>query len=296
MYLDVMLEIRKTKRTGIAALLGLFSLATTVCADPAAEDAVAEEITGEWQCERQLDKGEDSPRHAGNYRIPSRLRISIDHGNLKVIAVSLNGASTESEKAFASENNVVFWTTLGVKDGSVNICPIHRVVINNDVLSGVMMTDDGLLKYSGRRIAAIKDKSIGKGALYWLMNRACSYGDALGVQMLLDAGADPDGVKDYAEFQKFEPSWPINQACRGGHTEIVQMLLKAGAKVDSVEGEGYTALTIASMKNHPETVKVLLDAGADVDFKAPEGTALDIAKTRGFDEVVKAIETRKRGE
>ena len=137
-------------------------------------------------------------------------------------------------------------------------------------------------------------KPIGRAELYWLMNRACWYGDDIGVQMLLGAGADPDGVKDYAEFKRFEPSWPINQASWGGHVEVVTLLLKAGAKVDFPEGEGYTALTIASMKNHPKLVSVLLAAGADISYKTPEGTALEIARAKCFTEVSRAIESHKK--
>ena len=137
-------------------------------------------------------------------------------------------------------------------------------------------------------------KPIGRAELYWRMNRSCWYGDEISVQMLLDAGADPNGVKDYAEFRRFEPSWPINQASWNGHTEIVELLLKVGAKVDLPEGEGYTALTIASTKNNPKLVRVLLAAGADISYKTPEGTALDIAKTKGFADVIKAIEAHKR--
>lgn len=137
-------------------------------------------------------------------------------------------------------------------------------------------------------------KPIGRAELYWLMNRACWYGDDIGVRMLLDAGADPDGVKDYAEFRRFEPSWPINQASWGGHVEVVELLLKAGAKVDLPEGEGHTALTIASFRNHPKLVGVLLAAGADLSYRTPQGTALELAKKKGFTEVVRVLESHKK--
>lgn len=140
-------------------------------------------------------------------------------------------------------------------------------------------------------------KPIGRAELYQLMERACWYGDDQSVQILLDAGADPNGVKDYAEvfrIKRFEPSWPINQASWGGHLEVVELLLKAGAKVDFPEGEGYTALTIATTKNHPKLVQRLLSAGADIDYKTPQGTAYDIAKSKGFADIVKILENHKR--
>lgn len=121
------------------------------------------------------------------------------------------------------------------------------------------------------------------------MNRACWHGEQLSVQMLLDAGADPNGIKDYLEFKRFEPSWPINQAAWNGHLEVVDLLLKAGAKVDAPEGEGFTALAIAASKNHPKVVRRLVEAGANTSYKTPEGTSLDIAKTKGFTEIIKIL-------
>ncbi len=40
--------------------------------------------------------------------------------------------------------------------------------------------------------------SIGAAELYWLLNQVSWQGDDLAVQMLLKAGADPDGVSDYS--------------------------------------------------------------------------------------------------
>lgn len=137
-----------------------------------------------------------------------------------------------------------------------------------------------------------KNKSIGPAERYWLLNRACSFGDDIGVKMLLAAGADPDGAGDYKAFlaiHPFEPSWPINQACWNGHSEVVEILLNAGAKVDHPEGEGFTALIIAAMKNRPQLVKQLLKAGADPEYRGPEGTAREVAKKRSFSEVIKLL-------
>ncbi len=86
--------------------------------------------------------------------------------------------------------------------------------------------------------------------------------------MLLKAGADPDGIRDYEVFHKspyqrgYEPSWPINQAAYGGHAEVVRLLLRAGAKAHAPEDEGQTALIIAAEPGHMEIVRLLLEAGA----------------------------------
>lgn len=133
-------------------------------------------------------------------------------------------------------------------------------------------------------------KAIDQARFYWLLNRACYYGDDIGARMLLDAGADVDGLGDYKLFLeagfRFEPSWPINQASRGGHEEVVKLLLDRGVKVDSPEGEGFTALLIATMNGHSDLVEMLLGAGADRSYKSPNGTALDIARAKKFGEIV----------
>ncbi|MGB2713787.1 MAG: ankyrin repeat domain-containing protein [Vicinamibacterales bacterium] len=141
---------------------------------------------------------------------------------------------------------------------------------------------------------------IGHAELYWLLNRACVDGDDISVRMLLEAGADPNGVRDYAAFHRskyqfgVEPSWPINQAAVGGHTDVVRLLLRAGAKVDAPEDEGQTALTLAATKGHLDVVRLLLEAGADKSYRGPGaggfvGTAEEIARNAGHGQVADAI-------
>jgi hypothetical protein len=139
-------------------------------------------------------------------------------------------------------------------------------------------------------IPAIK-KAIGPGEFYWLMDRACYHGDEMSVQMLLNAGAEPDGVNDYKEFARFEPIWHLTQAAHGGHLEIVDMLLRAGATVDLPSGEGHTALFMAVIGNHPKVVKRLLEAGANTTIKVNGDTVSGIAKSKGFDDIVSILES-----
>jgi hypothetical protein len=143
-------------------------------------------------------------------------------------------------------------------------------------------------------------QSIGRAELYWLMNGACWWGDKIGVEMLLKAGADPDGVRDYDAFHKspyqrgYEPSWPINRAAYGGHPEVVALLLRAGARAHLPEGEGQTALTTAAERGHMEVVRLLLAAGVDKTYRGPGaggfvGTAEEIARRSGHAEVAETI-------
>lgn len=143
-----------------------------------------------------------------------------------------------------------------------------------------------------------QSEPIGSAEFYWLMNRACYYGDDLSVQMLLNAGADPGG-QNYEAFVKkynkpFEPSWPINQAADNGHAKVIRLLLSAGANPNATEGGGQTALIIATERGDSEIVKLLLDSGADktykgVDGRGVPGTAEEIANRHGYKNIEEMI-------
>lgn len=55
-------------------------------------------------------------------------------------------------------------------------------------------------------------------------------------------------------------------ACSHGNKIHVEMLLEAGADVNATEKDGGTALTIAVAHGHTEVVRVLLRWGADVNI------------------------------
>lgn len=141
---------------------------------------------------------------------------------------------------------------------------------------------------------------LGPPEFYWLLNRACSEGDALSVEMLLRAGADPTGIHDYDAFHKskwqhgYEPSWPINVAADGNHLDVARLLLAGGATIDAPEDEGQTALMLAAFRGHLDMVKLLLESGADKNYRAGpgefEGTAEDVARRSGHDDIARFIQ------
>jgi ankyrin repeat protein len=147
--------------------------------------------------------------------------------------------------------------------------------------------------------ASKRPKPLGLGEMYWLMDRACYYGDDLGVKMLLDAGADPSGPRGYGVFHHSryqfgaEPQWHLIQASYAGHPDIVRRLLRAGADPNLPEGEGVTALTVAADHGQTEIVRLLLDAGADKNYKTFEGTATELAQRKGYTEIVKLLGEHK---
>ncbi|RBP45797.1 ankyrin repeat protein [Roseimicrobium gellanilyticum] len=171
-----------------------------------------------------------------------------------------------------------------------------RTIINLVVVALVALPMDAFAEKEGDEpepqnnvIPAVK-KAIGPGELYWLMDRACVHGDAMSVQMLLNAGAEPDGVNDYKHFERFEPTWHLHQAAYGGHVEVVEMLLKAGATVDLPCGEGETALFMAVYQNRAAVVRRLLEAGANASLKVNGKTAIEVAREKGLRDVVSILE------
>lgn len=108
------------------------------------------------------------------------------------------------------------------------------------------------------------------------------------LQMLLDAGADPNiTISDYSEtvleFATYEKK-----------PELVRLLLDAGAnpKAPARGFRGRTALQAASEKGHFGLVKMLLEAGADIDAPAARNrgvTALQAAAIGGYCGIVRRL-------
>ena len=145
---------------------------------------------------------------------------------------------------------------------------------------------------------ASSPQPLGLGELYWLLDRACYYGDELGVEYLLRAGADPTGIRGYEAFHKLdhvglEPTLPLAQAAYGGHVKIVRMLLRAGADPKEQYSEHLTALTDAASHGHLEVVRALLAAGADPNHRSDVGTALELAMKNHHSAVARLLRSKK---
>ena len=84
-----------------------------------------------------------------------------------------------------------------------------------------------------------------------------------------------------------------------GHEEVVRRLIKAGAPLDHINNLHWTALIEAVVlgnggSRHVETARALVEAGADVTIGDRNGiTALEHAQKRGYDAMVKVIQSAK---
>lgn len=85
-----------------------------------------------------------------------------------------------------------------------------------------------------------------------------------------------------------------------GHDGVVRQLITAGAPLDHVNNLHWTAAIEAVVlgdggARHQATLKALLDAGANARLADREGrTPLELARARGFGEMVKLLEAVKR--
>jgi ankyrin repeat protein len=77
----------------------------------------------------------------------------------------------------------------------------------------------------------------------------------------------------------------------------MNMLLTSGADFEHAGNTGQTALMYAAMENRPAAVKFLLDRGADfTKTDKQDRTALDIARTNEYEEIVDILEAAGAGQ
>ncbi|KAL8946753.1 MAG: hypothetical protein Q9222_006891 [Ikaeria aurantiellina] len=123
-----------------------------------------------------------------------------------------------------------------------------------------------------------KDADLGM-ALY----RAVEKNEPKTVQVLLEAGADPDA----------KPSWAtpsIVEAVRKGNLQILKMLLDHGPNIEAHGPGDGTALYTACSKGKTDMVNMLLKHKADPNFRPSGGDpALYKAVNKQYDEIVQLL-------
>lgn len=84
----------------------------------------------------------------------------------------------------------------------------------------------------------------------------------------------------------------LMRAASGGDFAAVQTLLsEEAAGVNAKDIFGRTALMYAASAGHTNIVLALLDGGADAQMKNVKGgTALELAKARGYDDIVELLD------
>lgn len=100
------------------------------------------------------------------------------------------------------------------------------------------------------------------------------------LRLLLDHGADVDAEKTL-----------LFEAIIGGNPEVVKILLQKGADPNQDSGSGYSSPLMFAVANcDRELVRLLANSGADINFiNYRDMTALDIAREKGFGEIVQLL-------
>jgi len=136
-----------------------------------------------------------------------------------------------------------------------------------------------------------------RGARYHLFDRACAFGDDIGVAILLRVGADPDGYHDYEQyiqFAPFEPTPPLVHAVLNDDTNILQLLLAAHADPNPppYPPDDATPLGIAVVHGYINTARLLRDAGARLDLPRG-GSVIELARQHGHTNIVMLLQQKR---
>lgn len=196
-----------------------------------------------------------SPLHIaaarGNLEV---LRCLVDTGKVNIAGEQMNndtplGLAAEYDKADAIEILAAAGATIEARN-SCNNTPLMVAALEG--CSGAIRK---LIKLG----AQVDCHNSLESALLLLCGRTNKGEARLEIlQMMLDAGACPDGVENPMGWT------PLHKAAEWSDEAIVSALLARGANIDAKKKESlHTPLFIAIDKNRPSIVKVLLDAGAN---------------------------------
>jgi uncharacterized protein len=113
------------------------------------------------------------------------------------------------------------------------------------------------------------------------LHYACFFGGAPAVEVLLEAGADPDAEAVSPAVR------PLHSAAAARDTEAIRLLLQAGADPNVRQAGGFTALHAAAGLDDDASAALLLRYGADPALRNDDGAdAIAIARSRGSDAVL----------
>ena len=117
-----------------------------------------------------------------------------------------------------------------------------------------------------------------------LLGYAAEHGYLKTAGALLDAGADID-------LPRKGGVTALISAVEAGKDEAARMLLERGAAIDATADDGTTALIAAADKGLTPLVQMFLEKGAKADAKRSGQTAFDIARDKGYEDIVALSQT-----
>lgn len=89
---------------------------------------------------------------------------------------------------------------------------------------------------------------------------------------------------------------PLLAACRRGHSDTVSILIVHGADTNIISSkDGMAPLHICTRRGDNVSLDLLLAANTNTTLKSRDGhTALDIAKTKGYEDVYSRLMRQRR--
>lgn len=126
--------------------------------------------------------------------------------------------------------------------------------------------------------------TVAEAAAYRGLHAAAHKGDAIQIERLLAAGANPNETDSHGRTS-------VHVATFAGQRAALRALAKGGANLEILENDRYDAVTIAAVSNDEETLRLLLSLGASARLTTSryEGTALIAAAHLGHAGVVKQL-------
>jgi ankyrin repeat protein len=113
------------------------------------------------------------------------------------------------------------------------------------------------------------------------LHYACFFGGAPAVEVLLEAGADPDAQAVNP------PVRPLHSAAAAQDTEAIRLLLQAGADPNTRQTGGLTPLHTAAGVDDQDSAALLLRYGADPALRDDDGAdAVSMARSRNANAVL----------
>lgn len=185
------------------------------------------------------------------------------------------------------------------KDNAAEIARLAASGVNVNVRDGYGRTPLHVATFGRHRdvIAALvkagADINATEHDRYDAVTIAAVANDVPTLKLLLDLGASAKQVTSrYA-------GTALIAAAHLGHAEVVKLLIGAGAPLDHVNNLGWTALIESIVlgdggPRHTETLRALVGAGANINLADRTGaTPLQLARSRGYKEMVAVLESRK---
>lgn len=155
--------------------------------------------------------------------------------------------------------------SVGVRDG-LGRTPLHLAAANGGMrlVKAVLETiqsADSASTHTLRAALSLGDTDTGATPLDY----AATNGNLNAIDLLLAAGADPNGPPDRKKRS------PLHAAVRFGHATAAAALVRAGANVDLRDVMRFTPLHFAAQECDADSVRLLLRAGADRTVTTPSG-------------------------